>query len=121
MQEHEGGIRKARNALFVAAFLVLLGEIISFALSGLPFTPLVGVIIAVEVGLFIGLAFWTKTKPYTAIIIGIILMVAYWGLAIWANGTDAAYKGVVVRVIIIVILVKALKPAKAWEDAKKIG
>jgi predicted neutral ceramidase superfamily lipid hydrolase len=119
LEGYETGIKKARNALFVAAFLVLLGEVISVAGAGVPFTPLMAVILAVEVGLFIGLALWTKTKPYTAIICGIILMVIYWGLAIWANGTESAFRGILVRVIIIGILISALKSAKAWEDSKK--
>ena len=68
MKGHETGIRKARNALFAAAALLLLGEIISATASGVPFTPLLIGIIVVEVGLFVALALWTKTKPYTAIL-----------------------------------------------------
>jgi len=120
MQEHENGIKKARNALWIAAVLTLVGELISIGSIGFEYvTPLVILVLAVEVGLFVALALWTKTKPYTAIIVGIILMIAYWGLAIWSVGSEAAYKGVIMRVVIIAVLISALKPAKAWEEAKK--
>lgn len=119
MQGYESGIKKARTALFVTAALLLLGEILTVSMSGLQWTPLMIGIVAIEVGIFIGLAFWTKTKPYSAIITGLILFVLYWIAAIVINGGEAAYKGIIVKVIIIVYLAQAIKPAKAWEDAKK--
>ncbi|MBM3415985.1 MAG: hypothetical protein FJY20_05970 [Bacteroidetes bacterium] len=39
MQGYEGGIKKARNALFVTAGLLLLGEILAGSMSGLEWTP----------------------------------------------------------------------------------
>ena len=116
---YQTGIKKARNALFVTAALLLVGEIISAASSGLPVTPLLIGIVVIEVGAFVGLAFWTKTKPFTAIITGLILFVLLWVVAVVYVSPDAAYKGIIIRIIIIVNLVTAIKPAKAWEDAKK--
>ena len=119
MQGYESGIKKARTALFVTAFLVLLGEVLTISMAGLEWTPLMIGIVAIEVGIFVALAFWTKTKPYTAIVVGLIVFVLYWVAAIALNGLENAYKGVIVKVIIIVTLVQAIKPAKAWEDTKK--
>lgn len=119
MQMAEQGIKKARTALFVVAGLMLLGEIISASASNIVLTPLaIGIIIA-EVGIFVGLAMWTKSKPYSAIITGLVVFIGLWILAIAMLGMRAAYGGIVVRIIIIVTLVNAMKPAKAWEDAKK--
>ena len=116
---YESGIRKARNALLVTAGLLLLGEIIAASAAGVEVTPLLIGIIAVEVGVFVSLAFWTKKKPFSAIIIGIILFVLLWGLSVYlAEGVSKA-SGLVVRIIILVNLVQALKPAKAWEDLHK--
>jgi len=119
----ETGIKKARNALFVTAALVLIGEIISIAAAGAGFPPLAIVVIAVEVGIFVGLAFWTKTKPYTAIIVGLIVFILLWILAIVIASREGKpiYSGILVRIIIISILISALKSAKAWEDLKKTG
>ncbi len=119
MQGYESGIKKARTALFVTAFLVLLGEVLSVSMAGLEWTPLMIGVVAIEVGIFIALALWTKTKPYTATVVGLIVFILYWIAAIALNGGEAAYKGIIVKVIIIVTLVQAIKPAKAWEDTKK--
>ena len=119
MEGYESGIKKARTALFVTAALLLIGEVISVSMSGLEWTPLLIGIVAIEVGIFIALGFWTKTKPYSAIIIGLIVFILYWILTIVVNGPEAAIKGIIVKIIIIVYLVQAIKPAKAWEDTKK--
>lgn len=119
MQGYESGIKKARTALFVTAFLVLLGEVLTVSMAGLEWTPLMIGVVAIEVGIFVALALWTKTKPYTATVVGLIVFVLYWIAAIALNGVETAYKGIFVKVIIIVTLVQAIKPAKAWEDLKK--
>jgi len=76
-------------------------------------------IVAIEVGIFVAHGFWTKNKPYSAIIIGLILFILYWIAGIIINGTEAAYKGITIKIVIIVYLAQALKPAKVWEDTKK--
>lgn len=119
MEGYETGIKKARNALFITAALIVIGEVIAVARLGVGFPPIAILIIAIEAGLFIGLALWTKSKPYTAIIIGLILFILFWVLQVVLNGGAGIYSGIIVKVIIIVVLVGALKPAKAWEDLKK--
>lgn len=121
MEGYETGIKKARNALFVTAALVLIAEIISVSAAGLGFPPLAILIIAVEVGIFIGLAFWTKTKPYTAIIVGLIVFILLWILAIViaSNAGKPIYSGIIFRIVVISILIGSLKSAKAWEELKK--
>lgn len=119
MQGYESGIKKARNALFVTAGLLLLGEVLSASMNNIPWTPLLIGIVVIEVGIFVALGLWTKTKPFSAIVTGLVLFVLYWIFTIVFVNKEAAYKGIIVRVIIIVILAQALKPAKAWEDTKK--
>ncbi len=119
LQGYETGIKKARTALFVTAGLLLLGEILTVSMTGIEWTPLMIGIVAIEVGIFVALGFWTKTKPYSAIITGLVLFILYWIAGIAINGFEAAYKGVIVKIIIIVYLAQAIKPAKAWEDTKR--
>lgn len=116
---YEMGIKKARTALFVTAALIFAGELITVSMAGLPISSTVLVIALVEAGIFVGLALWTKTKPYTAIITGLIIFVGLWVLAIIIAGAMGAVGGIVVRIIIIFYLAGALKHAKAWEQAKK--
>ena len=119
MQGYETGVKKARTALFVTAGLLFVGELISVSLTGLTLTPALIGIALIESGIFVGLAFWTKTKPYTAIIVGLVIFIGLWILAIIASGFMGAIGGIIIRIIIISYLISALKPAKAWEDARK--
>jgi hypothetical protein len=119
MKGHERGIKKARNTLLIIAGLTLVAEIISVSSLGVGFPPLVIAIIVAEVGLFVGLAFWTKTKPYTAILVGIIVYILFWIAAIIMNGTENIFRGAIIKIFIIVYLANALKDAKAWEELKK--
>lgn len=121
MEGYETGIKKARNALFVTAALVFIGELVSAGVSGIGITPLLIVIALIEAGIFVGLGFWTKTKPYSAIVVGLILFILMWVAAIAINGGKGVYSGIIVKIIIISYLVSALKQAKAWEDLKKNG
>src|SRR5262245_20878203 len=91
IQGYETGIKKARNALFVTAALLFIGEMISAAISDLPFTLLFWAIVLVEAGAFVALAFWTKTKPYAAIIVGLVLFFLIWILGIVAGGFEDAF------------------------------
>jgi hypothetical protein len=119
MQGYESGVRKARTALFVTAAILFASEIITALISNIPLTPTVIIIAVIESGVFIVLALWTKTRPYAAIITGLVLFIALWGLAIVVAGTSGAVGGILVRIIIISYLVSAIKPAKAWEEMKK--
>ncbi len=119
IEGYETGIKKARNALFITAGLVLVGEIISIAVTGIPVTPFVIGFIAIEAGIFVALGFWTKTQPLTAIIVGLIVFIGIWIFSIVFAEGSSAFNGILVRIIIIVTLANAIKPAKAWHDAKK--
>jgi hypothetical protein len=115
---YESGIKKARNTLFFTAALFFVSELILGALADAEFTPLFFAIIIIQSGIFIALAFWTKRKPYAAILIGLIYFLLLLALSIMLYGFEAAYKGIIVKIIVITFLVRAIKPARAWEEAK---
>jgi len=119
MQGYESGIKNARTALFVTAALLFAGELISAAISEIPFTFLFWIIILIQSGVFVALGFWTKTRPYAAIITGLVFFILIWALAIALSGFKGALGGIIVKVIIIVYLAKAIGPAKTWEDSKR--
>ena len=121
MQGYESGIKKARTALFVTAALIFIGEMISASVSGPGLTTLLIGIALIEAGIFVALALWTKTKPYTAIITGLIIFILMWVAAVALTDGKAAYSGIIMRIVIISYLVSAMKPARAWEEAKKNG
>ena len=119
LEGYETGIRKARNALFATCVLVFIGEFISAGSAGIGITPeLIGIAL-VEAGIFVALGFWTKKKPYSAIIVGLVLFLLMWVGSVLINGTKGIYSGIIIKIVIIVYLVKALKDARAWEQTKK--
>jgi hypothetical protein len=127
LEGYELRVKKARNALFWAAGLILLGEIIGYARSGAEVEPIGISIIAVIVGTFIGLALWTKTKPYTAIVSGLIAFILYILLIAIINGyvegalgvLKGLFGGFIVKILIFVALIRPLSDAKELQKAKE--
>lgn len=127
LEGYELGVKKARNALFWAAGLILLNEVIGYARSGQEIEPIGVSIITVIVGTFIGLALWTKKKPYTAIVSGIIAFILYILLIAVINGyvegAIGVFKGLIggwlVKILIFVALIRPLSDAKELQRAKE--
>lgn len=119
IQGYETGIKKARTTLFVTAAIIFVSELVMASVAGIGLTPVLIGIAVLEAGIFVGLGFWTKTKPFAAIITGLVLFILMWIAAIATTDGKAAYSGIIVRIVIIVYLISAIKPAKAWEDIKK--
>ncbi len=127
LEGYELDVKKARNALFWVAGLVMFWELISvyretntIELSDSIFPIIVAL-------LFIGLALWTKNKPYTALVTGIILFTLYRLLGIGAYGiaygmegiVKALLSGIIITVIIYYQLFRSLKQAKELQQAKE--
>ena len=129
LEGYELGVKKARNALFIAAGIILIQEIIGIANlpEGVELDPLGYVFIAGIVGIFLGLAFWTKKKPYTAIVLGIIAFIAYIILVAVVNGNLEGATGVIKAIIggwifkifIFVALIRPLSDARELQRIKE--
>ena len=128
MEGYELAVKKARNALFWTAGLIFLSYLFAIARSPDPMNPIVIGFAVFVAGIFIALALWTKSKPYVALITGIITFAAYILLEMAANAmlegaTGAAkslFGGIIFKVIIFVNLVRPLKDAKLLQEARKI-
>lgn len=129
LEGYEIGVRKARNALFIAAALILVGELIGIARipDGYEIDPISYLYIGGMVSIFIALALWTKKKPYSAIVLGIIAFIAYIILVAVVNGYLSGGEGVVkaiiggwiFKVFILVALIRPLSDAKQLQKAKE--
>jgi uncharacterized membrane protein len=119
MEGYELRVKKARNALFWTAGLLFFWEMIGLIRSD-GFEAITVGFALLMAGIFIALALWTKKKPYTAIIIGIVVFIAHWLLAIvvngMADGAEGAGKaiigGIIIRIAIMVNLFRPLQDAK---------
>jgi hypothetical protein len=112
-------IRQAKNALFTAAAILLLNAIILF--SKYPFEIetlwLDYLLWLVYIGGFVALAFWTKKKPYYAIIGGLVLM----GVFILINAViepATIVGGLIFKIAVFVFLIKGLGDAKEAQQMK---
>ena len=122
-------VNKARNALFWTAGLVFAGEIISMftVAGGGAFNIYVLIVALFEACIFIALALWTKKKPYTAIItgliafIGILLLSA--AISTYNDGGEGFLKvmfsGILVKILILTNLIRSIKDAKALQTASE--
>jgi len=127
LQGYEAAVRKARNALFWVAGLVIFWEFIS-AYRQTESIEIMDVVFAIGVSLvFVGLALWTRNKPYTALICGIIAFTLYRLLGIvsygYVYGADGIAKaltsGILITIVIYVQLIRPLKQAKELQQAKE--
>jgi hypothetical protein len=104
MEGYERAVRKARNALFWAGGLIFLGEMISMFSTGTGFNLMILIIALFEAGIFIALAFWTKKKPYTAVISGLGAFIGIIIPGAVANGVTDGAPGVLKALFLAVSL-----------------
>ena len=118
LQSAENNLKKTRNAIFVIAALVLIGNLIMMAVSD-TFTTLGLVIALLIAGVFIGLAFMTKKQPLGSVIIALVLFVALWVMDIVVLGPEYIIKGIIVKAIIVYFLITGIKHARETERLRK--
>jgi preprotein translocase subunit Sec61beta len=124
---YELAVKKARNALFWTAGLIFFWEMYGMYQLFKAIEPTTFVIALIISGIFVALAFWTKKKPYTALVSGIAAFILYILLAVVLNGladgaegvAKALISGVIIKIVIFIALVKPLKEAKELQQAKE--
>lgn len=119
MEGYDKPVRNARILLFVIAGLQLIPIFMSLDLPEPENWITIGLYVLFA-GIFAGLAFWTKTKPYTAIITALSI---YAGLILLAAVFEPSsiFRGIVLKIIVFVLLINALRNAREvqeWLDAK---
>jgi hypothetical protein len=113
-------IRQARNAIFATAIMLLISFIISMAVStNYEFMWLDYALYGFFILAFVGLGFWTKHKPYYAIIAALILYGLFIGINAIAD-PKTIFSGIIFKIIIISLLVKGLSDAKQAQEMKQL-
>jgi peptidoglycan/LPS O-acetylase OafA/YrhL len=120
LQGYDRHIRQARNALFFVAGVLALNVIILY--NSLPkeyeYFWLDLLIWGSFILGFVFLGFYTKKKPYTAIIAALCLYAA----TIILNAIfdiSSLYKGILLKIIVVVLLVKGINDAKEAQEMQK--
>ena len=119
LQGYDKHIRQARNAIFTAAAILAINLIILVATipGGYEYLWIDIAIWSLFIAGFLAFGFWTKSKPYYAIIGALIL----YSLFIILNAVvdiSTIYKGIIFKIVIIVLLVKGLSDARTAQDMK---
>ena len=120
MQGYDKHIRQARNVIFIAAGVLVLNLVILIATAPAFYEFLwIDILIwGLFIAGFVALGFWTKKKPYSAIIGAMIL----YGVFIILNAVldvTTLYKGILIKVIIVVFLFKGLNDAREAQQIKE--
>jgi asparagine N-glycosylation enzyme membrane subunit Stt3 len=126
MEGYELGVRKARNALFWAGGLIFAGEMFSMYQLGYGFDPTIFGIALFMAAVFVGLGLWTRKKPYTALVTGLIAFILFVilsgvvGYIEW--GAEGFFtnmvRGIFIKIVILAALVKGLRDARALQTAR---
>jgi len=109
LSEYKKSIRNAGIALLVVGILqVLIGLYEAFG----PMKLMLGLYIDGGIGaLFIGLFFWSKEKPETAFLTGLIVYILIMILMITIEPVSI-FKGIIMKIIIIATLVSGMRAIK---------
>jgi hypothetical protein len=112
-------IRQARNTIFVVAAIQFIFAVVSmYMVETVADKWLNFGLSAFIAAIFVALALWTKKKPYTAILIALIIYCLL--ILIYAISEPLSIlKGIILRVIIIMYLARGLKNAKEAQEMQK--
>jgi peptidoglycan/LPS O-acetylase OafA/YrhL len=113
-------LNKASGALLAVAIIqAVLGPVMLFMMKEqaqkqagpgqvIEIQPIAYVMVFGIAGAFFGLWAWSRVQPYVAAIVGLVLFVSIWLLDVIADPTQIA-RGIILKVIIIAVLVKAIQ------------
>ena len=120
-QGYDKHIKQARNAIFAVAVLIVV-SVLFLVFSGSEADEYLWVdilIYGIFVAGFISLGLWTKKKPYYAIVGALVLYSGFIALNAVLDITTL-YKGILIKIVIIVLLVKGINDAKETQERKDL-
>ncbi|HRN57503.1 MAG TPA: hypothetical protein PLL71_13675 [Agriterribacter sp.] len=108
---------KTRNTILDALCLLITGEIIAI-LAGNNFSWAVTIVTAIEVVLFIILAFLAKRNPYPSVLSALVLFIV---ISIITAALKPTYLGgsIIIKIFILIYLVRAISDARELQAFKK--
>jgi hypothetical protein len=116
IEANKKNMRNARSYLYViGAIQICVGFYTMYQLQNLGFAMdymLLGFTIDASIGLaLIGCAIWSYWKPYWAFITALVCMAVFVAIASYIDISNL-YKGIILKVLAVVALLKAMKDAK---------
>ena len=118
LQKYDKHVKNARTALYVVSGLLVLGGIIGTIWGQEELILDIWIEVVVMAGIFLVLGIWSTMKPFTALLIGLIIYVLYQLLYIILEPSNIA-KGLILKVAIVIYLVRGMSNAREAEEWKK--
>ena len=115
----EKKVRNASKTLYWTALLfIVMGflYLIVYPDTGLGTAVMIQQVILAAI--YVGLGFWSKKKPVAAIITGLVIFALYQIILIMEDPTNIV-RGIIVKVVIVVYLIKGLTGALSAEKMRK--
>ncbi|PWT98308.1 MAG: hypothetical protein C5B52_12400 [Bacteroidetes bacterium] len=112
-ERHETGAYKAANALFVAAALIFVWSTIAIITNN-SYGPQVMMLHLLEAGMLVLLAFLSRKKPFTSLIVGLVLFIALWVVTAAMDKANL-YSGIIVKIFVVIYMVRAIPDARRFE------
>lgn len=109
-------VRKARTALLIVAVFQVLGTVVMLAMGNVD--QVVAGVMGAIAAVFFGLAFWAGSNPFAAAVVGLVVFLSV-HLADAVVDPQQIYKGIILKVIVVVILVKAIRDGLAYRAFRK--
>ncbi|HEV7231416.1 MAG TPA: hypothetical protein VGO45_08820 [Bacteroidia bacterium] len=115
LDEMGDAIIKARNMLFTISALTLIPYLIASIKTGEVVVFLIGIFVAL---LYAGLALWSRTQPFSAILTGMILYVSLWALYTIINPINF-FSGILYKIMGLTALYYGYNAARNYDKMKK--
>lgn len=118
MQGYDKHIRNARIMLYIVAGLQLLPILL---LPGGIDENARAILIGLQIffaAVFVGMAIWTKYKPYAALLTATIFFLSIWILGAIINPASI-FSGILIKVILMILLILGLRNAREAEALKR--
>jgi|GEM_PF-994909 len=123
MENYDKPVKRAQTTLFIIAGIEILSAVVTGVTGDMePLARLIAIIITLLISaLFIALGFWTKYKPYSAIITALVI---YSALIIMNAIVEpgSLFKGILVKIGIYSALVVSISNARdvqRWKESQK--
>ena len=114
----EKSMKNARIWLYVIAGMQLIMGIYEYATTDDPFVAWLAFGIDSGIGaIFFFLALWSRKKPKLAFTAALILYLAF-NIGFMVMDPENIFKGILIKAIVVVALVKANKNARKYEEIK---
>ena len=109
----EGKVNSARSSLFVLAGLM---GVFGAIMIGLNKEESVALLVQylVMAGIFLGLGFWSKQKPFAALLTGLIVFISM-QLLLMIYDPKSVFSGIIIKVVVIIYIVKGVSSARKVE------